>query len=194
MNTLANKITFLRLFFTMAFFGYVSAVHVEQTGFSIPFTFLVLACLDIVDGFIARHFNEESKLGRILDPLVDKILNIGTLILLLTLPPANEFIAPWMVILVFIREVLIHSIRYEIESRGYKFGANWMGKLKTFTQNFACAGWLFFVTNTWNVNGSLFCWLLVTVFTYLMIFMTVMSGIIYLYRAYKIWQISLQQS
>ena len=52
-------------------------------GDLIPFTlFLVASFTDFLDGLLARMFKEESKLGELLDPIADKVLLIGTILIL----------------------------------------------------------------------------------------------------------------
>ena len=75
--TTANKITILRIllipFFVVEVLYYVKA-GVELHRTLAILTFAVAAICDGVDGYIARHFNQRSELGAILDPLADKLL------------------------------------------------------------------------------------------------------------------------
>ncbi|MBU6410979.1 MAG: CDP-alcohol phosphatidyltransferase family protein [Verrucomicrobia bacterium] len=83
--TAANKITILRIllipFFVVELIYYVrtgSAVHRLMT----IVTFAVTAALDGVDGFIARRYNQISELGKVLDPLADKLLLVSAIVAL----------------------------------------------------------------------------------------------------------------
>jgi cardiolipin synthase (CMP-forming) len=88
--TLANKITIVRLCLIPAFVGlalaYGRSVVSGQPGdwyrFGAVAVFLAAACSDGLDGFIARRFNQQSRLGSILDPIADKGLIATTLIVL----------------------------------------------------------------------------------------------------------------
>ena len=76
-----NILTFGRLALTILFLGmllYVPQVHDKIFTFDAAFTVFIIAALtDIIDGPIARKLNVASKLGRMLDPLADKILVCG---------------------------------------------------------------------------------------------------------------------
>src|SRR3954471_7826719 len=67
--------------------------------------FLIAASTDWIDGWWARKFNQVTKLGRIFDPFVDKIIICGTFIYLTAEWPASG-IAPWMAVVVVGREML----------------------------------------------------------------------------------------
>lgn len=83
--------------------------------------FAVAASTDRLDGWYARKFNQISRLGRIFDPLVDKILICGAFILVAT--PAGP-ILPWMAVLVVARELVVTAIRAELERTGTDFSAD----------------------------------------------------------------------
>ena len=83
--------------------------------------------------------NQETAIGRQLDPLVDKLIVAGALIYLLPGPRAGPGM-PWMVTAIVIRELLIQGLRSLIEGRGEPFGAKMAGKLKTMFQCLAIGG------------------------------------------------------
>ena len=62
--------------------------------------FLIAASTDWIDGWWARHFQQVSRLGRIFDPLVDKVIVCGSFILLAAL--VDPVIAPWMAVVVVV--------------------------------------------------------------------------------------------
>ncbi len=83
--TTANKITILRIllvpFFVVELIYYVETGNEIHRLFAI-LSFAVAAILDGVDGFIARHYNQISELGKILDPLADKLLLVSGIVAL----------------------------------------------------------------------------------------------------------------
>ncbi|MCE9629839.1 MAG: CDP-diacylglycerol--glycerol-3-phosphate 3-phosphatidyltransferase [Planctomycetia bacterium] len=93
--------------------------------------FVVAASTDWVDGWWARRFGQVSRLGRILDPLVDKVIVCGSYVLL---AGAGSAIAPWMVVVVVVRELVVTAIRAEMEKSGRDFSAALSGKLKMVLQ------------------------------------------------------------
>ena len=83
--TTANKITILRIllipFFVVELLYYLRPA-MKFTGLLAILTFAVTAILDGVDGYVARHYNQKSELGAILDPLADKLLLVSAIITL----------------------------------------------------------------------------------------------------------------
>jgi CDP-diacylglycerol--glycerol-3-phosphate 3-phosphatidyltransferase len=96
----------------------------------------VASTTDWVDGWYARRYSQVSRLGRIFDPLVDKVLVCGAVIMLAD--PAGP-ILPWMAVLVVVRELVVTAIRAEMERAGTDFSAAWSGKLKMVLQCAAVA-------------------------------------------------------
>jgi CDP-diacylglycerol---glycerol-3-phosphate 3-phosphatidyltransferase len=90
--------------------------------------FIVATSTDFIDGWWARKYQQITKLGRILDPLVDKVIIAGTLIALVGIPTSG--LAPWMATLVVFRELLVTSLRGLVESSGGDFSAKQLGKWK----------------------------------------------------------------
>jgi CDP-diacylglycerol--glycerol-3-phosphate 3-phosphatidyltransferase len=91
--------------------------------------FVVAASTDWIDGWWARKYGQVTKLGRMFDPFVDKIIICGTFIFLAAEWPASG-IAPWMAVVVMGREMLVTAIRGFIEQQGGDFSAALSGKLK----------------------------------------------------------------
>lgn len=83
--TTANKITILRILLIPFFV--VEVLYYVKTGDEVQriaalLTFAVASICDGVDGYIARHYNQWSELGTILDPLADKLLLVSGVVLL----------------------------------------------------------------------------------------------------------------
>jgi CDP-diacylglycerol--glycerol-3-phosphate 3-phosphatidyltransferase len=97
--------------------------------------FIVAASTDWMDGYWARKYGQVTKLGRIFDPFVDKIIICGSFIALVTLPESG--IAAWMAVVVVGRELLVTSLRGIIEGAGGDFSATFWGKWKMVVQCFA---------------------------------------------------------
>jgi CDP-diacylglycerol--glycerol-3-phosphate 3-phosphatidyltransferase len=97
--------------------------------------FIVAASTDWMDGYWARKYGQVTKLGRIFDPFVDKIIICGSFIALVALPESG--IAAWMAVVVVGRELLVTSLRGIIEGAGGDFSATFWGKWKLVVQCFA---------------------------------------------------------
>jgi len=94
--------------------------------------FVIAASTDFMDGWWARRFQQITKLGRILDPFVDKTIIGAAMIALVGVP--NSGIAAWIVTLVICRELLVTSLRGMIEGAGGDFSAKQLGKWKMVAQ------------------------------------------------------------
>lgn len=75
MITLASYITMIRMILTPVVWYYV---HLQQWAMAVIF-FIIAAFTDLLDGFVARRFNQQSKFGQLLDPVADKYLIMTTL-------------------------------------------------------------------------------------------------------------------
>ena len=115
--------------------------------------FIVAAVTDFLDGYLARKWGQVTALGRILDPLVDKLLVCGAFILFV----GSEFVdadghnvtemKTWMVVCIVGRELLVTSLRGYNESMGKAFGASLHGKLKMWMQSIAAPAILLIVAH-----------------------------------------------
>ncbi len=91
--------------------------------------FAVAMATDWVDGWWARRTGHTSDLGRILDPVADKLLVMAALIMLV-----GRVLPAWMVAAVIAREFLVTGLRLAALERGVIIGARDLGKLKTWAQ------------------------------------------------------------
>jgi CDP-diacylglycerol---glycerol-3-phosphate 3-phosphatidyltransferase len=94
--------------------------------------FAVAMATDWVDGWWARRNNRTSDLGKILDPVADKLLVMSALIMLV-----DVVLPAWMVAAVIAREFLVTGLRLAALERGVVIGARDLGKLKTWAQALA---------------------------------------------------------
>ncbi len=108
--------------------------------------FVISGLTDIFDGIAARRLGVTSKFGRMLDPLVDKVLVCGAFICfaligqpeLFGLAPGALAVIHWSVAGILIaREAYVTVLRHIAEARGINFAATVSGKIKMFTQIFA---------------------------------------------------------
>lgn len=145
-----NILTFGRLVLTIVFLVmilYSPHVTNKKVFLDVAFVLFVVAGLtDIVDGIAARRLNVTSKLGRMVDPLADKILVCGTFICfaiigepkLFGLGPVTLAAIHWSVAGILIaREAYVTVLRHIAEARGVNFAATISGKIKMFLQSFA---------------------------------------------------------
>lgn len=101
--------------------------------------FLIAAITDYVDGMLARSRKEETDLGRLLDPLADKALLLGTFVPMYLLATAFPFVTPlgnvglplWIVLVVLGRELFMTIFRQVAKRRGIVIAAIGPAKWKT---------------------------------------------------------------
>lgn len=144
---LPNQITLARLVLAIIFFGLLSFYVPGGAGrqWILPvcfWIFLVAALTDILDGWLARTWGQVTSFGRILDPVVDKVIVCGAFVFFASdvfYDPQTDVnitgVKPWMVVLILVRELLVSAIRSFSEAQGTSFAANWVGKLKMFVQS-----------------------------------------------------------
>jgi CDP-diacylglycerol---glycerol-3-phosphate 3-phosphatidyltransferase len=137
--TLANKITLARFVLSLVSFvtlWFHDRPHMLTATYVL---FLTVALSDMLDGWAARRYGEITELGRIADPMVDKISVCGILILSQRIPETASLVPAWVIVVVVVREFAVSGIRAACEARGIPFPANVWGKLKAFLQNVLAA-------------------------------------------------------
>ena len=92
--------------------------------------FLGASFTDFLDGFLARKKGNISDLGKLLDPIADKVLILGVLLAFLVLRVINI----WMIIIIMTREFIITGVRLFALNRGQVLEAKKFGKHKTLSQ------------------------------------------------------------
>jgi CDP-diacylglycerol--glycerol-3-phosphate 3-phosphatidyltransferase len=123
---LPNTITLLRLLLTAIFCAAASAEGVW--GYSIALVAFCLGAIsDYLDGYLARKMNLVTSLGKLLDPLADKILVCSGFLYL----SAKGLCPVWVTALIICREFLVTGIRQIAVEKGVVIAADRLGKWKT---------------------------------------------------------------
>jgi len=105
--------------------------------------FLFAAVTDFFDGYLARRTKSVSDLGKILDPLADKLMVASALIMLAAIDRPDEPSVPaWLVVVILARESAVTVIRGIALSEGIVMHAETLGKYKFLLQAFAVVGLL----------------------------------------------------
>ena len=125
-----NLITFARLLLAIPFLVMLEGHGWEMVALGI---FVVASLTDWLDGYLARKLNQVSELGKLMDPLVDKILVTGALVAL----TARGIIPAWSVTAILFREFLVTGLRAVEAARGVIIPAGWLGKVKAALQMIA---------------------------------------------------------
>ncbi|MBM6937030.1 CDP-diacylglycerol--glycerol-3-phosphate 3-phosphatidyltransferase [Pseudoflavonifractor phocaeensis] len=144
---LPNLLSLLRLVmvpvFAMVFFRDDPNAHYWAAG-----VYALAFFTDIADGWIARHFNQITRLGRILDPLADKLMTL-TVILCITIA---GIIPVWAVVVFFLKELLMGIGALVMYRRmDDVISSNWLGKASTGGFFVVCAALVLFpqIPSTW---------------------------------------------
>ncbi len=88
--------------------------------------FIVASITDWADGFIARKYSKVTVMGKLLDPVADKMLTSAVLISLVGLNPKLA----WMVVIIIAREFATTGLRMIALTKNITIAASFMGKLK----------------------------------------------------------------
>ena len=209
-----NSLTALRLLLAAIFFAMLSYFQYDassrhgnlewlNTAFLV---YLVALVTDFLDGYLARKWKVEGAFGRVVDPFVDKVLVLGSFIFFagknFTIPWHNPLevpfnvktitgVAPWMVVVILARELLVTSLRGSSEESGKNFGAAFSGKLKMVFQSVTILVILVYVNylpwlqiNSYEQGATYIrdvcIWATITI--------TVLSGLLYIQRAVAMYQ------
>ena len=134
---LPNKLATLRMILIIPFV-IVMGVALSTDNDILSIFMRILACIifvgasitDYYDGQIARKYNLVTNLGKLIDPLADKLLVISAL----TVLTKYDKISLWIVLIIIFRELLITGLRAIVAADGTVIAAETLGKWKTATQ------------------------------------------------------------
>jgi CDP-diacylglycerol--glycerol-3-phosphate 3-phosphatidyltransferase len=97
--------------------------------------FAVATITDLFDGYIARRYQMVTSLGKLLDPLADKLLVCAAMVMLI--PPGR--VPAWMAVIVVAREIGVTALRGMASTEGFVIAASNLGKAKTLLLNIGMA-------------------------------------------------------
>jgi CDP-diacylglycerol--glycerol-3-phosphate 3-phosphatidyltransferase len=92
--------------------------------------FLVIALTDLLDGWLARNWDMVTRVGKLMDPLADKLLVMTAMIVLVALGRVPLWAVP-LVVIVLAREIGVTGLRAMASAEGVVLGASSLGKWKT---------------------------------------------------------------
>ncbi len=132
-------------------------IHPSWLDYWAAFLFVLASITDFFDGYIAREFDQITELGKILDPLADKMLTLAGFLGLMVLGRAD----PWAIYLILTREFFITGLRVSAAGSGKEIAASFLGKIKTIAQMIAIG----FLMMDWP-GGELLLWIAVALTLY----------------------------
>ena len=128
--TVPNVLSFIRLLLIPVFL----LLLIDAQYVMALLTLVISSVTDFVDGFVARKFNQVSRLGQLLDPAVDRLFIFSTLIGLAW----QEFVPWWLVAVIVARDVLLLVLGVVLANHGYgPLPVHHLGKVATFSLLFA---------------------------------------------------------
>ncbi len=174
---IANILTICRMFL-IPVFVIASVYHKQGLAF---ITFVIAGITDFLDGYLARHTKHVTDVGKILDPMADKVMLISVYVILALDTIGNLNVVPlWFTILVIFRDVFIAivSVLIYFTTSVTTLLPSIIGKITTFFQITTASLYLF--CNAFKIKAD---WLIYMV--YLAAFFTLLSGFHYLLRGVK---------
>ena len=170
---LPNALTLSRIFLTPLL---VVILLTRMDGKEIygAIIFVFAALTDYFDGYFARKRNQVTAIGKLLDPIADKLLVTSAFISLVELGLAPA----WMIVIIVGREFAVSGIRSIAASLGHIMPANWFGKSKMVVQIFTIL--VLIIADTykehWILFGRILLWVtmalsLISALSYLRTFM-----------------------
>ncbi len=93
--------------------------------------FLAVSLTDLLDGYLARTYGSVTRIGKLLDPLADKLLAMTALVLLVAMPERIPLWGVPLVILILARELAVTALRAMASAEGVVVAASSLGKWKT---------------------------------------------------------------
>ncbi len=132
--------------------------------------FVIASLTDFLDGYLARKWNQISDLGKLLDPLADKILVAAALIIFVEL----HIVPAWAVVIIIGRELFVSVMRAVLAAKGVVVAAGKIGKVKTATQMIAII--MILSAGAFKINMML---QIALVLFYISVALTAISGIEY---------------
>jgi CDP-diacylglycerol--glycerol-3-phosphate 3-phosphatidyltransferase len=107
--------------------------HITWNYYFATVLFVFASATDFFDGYIARELDQVTLLGKILDPLADKMLVLAAFLGLMIDGSASA----WAIYIIIVRELFITGLRTVAVSEGIDVAASWAGKVKTVVQMIA---------------------------------------------------------
>ncbi|MBN2600518.1 MAG: CDP-diacylglycerol--glycerol-3-phosphate 3-phosphatidyltransferase [Candidatus Marinimicrobia bacterium] len=145
--TRANLITTTRILLTPLFLYFLFGGRDYFEIFAL-IIFIIASVTDAYDGYVARKYREESRLGKFLDPLADKILMSAAFISFVVM----GLVPLWMVILVILRDFMVTGIRILMSAKDKTMVTRKSAKAKTGAQiGVVCFILVYIITQRWKI-------------------------------------------
>ena len=188
---LPNKLSIIRICLIPVFTAVFYIPQIPYRFLISAIIFVVAACTDFLDGYIARKYNMVTNLGKFLDPIADKVLVSVAMILLIALK--NELFTQFGVAqtaifittavsscVIMARELIISAFRQIAAANNVILAAEKLGKFKTVFQD-ACIVVLLVSAGVAGVAGEIISYVGLVLFAIATV-LTVVSGVSYVVK------------
>ncbi len=155
---LPNLLTLCRIF-TIPLLVVLLSFPRPLTRILAALLFVLASTTDYFDGYLARRFDVISPMGKLLDPMADKLLIMAALVMLVAGPQGS--IPAWMVVIILGREIMVTSLRGVASAHGVVIQAEELGKYKTILQTYAITGLFLhdpYFSIDFHAGGMYFLW------------------------------------
>jgi CDP-diacylglycerol--glycerol-3-phosphate 3-phosphatidyltransferase/cardiolipin synthase len=136
--SIPNVLTYLRIAAVPALAACLYFLDGDLGRWSAFAVFVSAGLTDWLDGYLARAWAQQSRLGRMLDPIADKLL-VGTALLMLVHDHTISGVSIWAAMIVLCREILVSGLREYLAELNVKVHVTLLAKWKTTMQMVALA-------------------------------------------------------
>jgi CDP-diacylglycerol--glycerol-3-phosphate 3-phosphatidyltransferase len=136
--TLPNQLSLLRIALVPILVYFLSDPGPVSSAVA-AFTFFIASLTDFFDGYLARLYGHTTTLGKLLDPLADKLI-VAAALIMLTAAMRTPRVPAWMVVVIIGRELAVTGLRGIASGEGIVLAAEELGKYKMIFQMFALHG------------------------------------------------------
>ena len=156
----------------------------EKGAILAPIIFIIAGITDFLDGYLARKFDVISNFGKIIDPVADKMLVIGTLFALGTENFFNYYYTFVPAFLIILREIFITGLREQVSKDKITLSVTTLAKYKTTIQLIACTSYL-----VWRSDKFIFESLIIEYTCVILLWLAALITIITCYDYLKkVWE------
>ncbi len=136
--SLPNVLTYARIAAVPALVACLMLVEGDAGRWAAFWLFVGAAITDWLDGYLARRLEQQSMLGRMLDPIADKLI-VGAALIMLVHDRTIDGVSMWAAIVILCREILVSGLREFLAELNVKVRVSVLAKWKTTVQMVALA-------------------------------------------------------
>lgn len=173
---------------------YIGNTSINLVYFIVCIVFILAALTDMIDGKLARKWNQVTDLGKFLDPVADKLL-VNSMLIFLCFPRnelytnINQYCIPVACVIIMVaRDIVVDCLRFVAAKKNIVIAANIFGKAKTVAQMITIPlvllnGWPF---SYFDIGWGAGYLRIVSFFVYITTALSLLSGIIYVVQNRKV--------